>query len=223
MKKVYLALAITGLLAGCATQGNNAPATSDAANTAAPVVAVSGKNLVADPQIAEFRANKGQSDVWVKVAKKNDGLGDVGSSKVSAFASDEGSARIRFIGENDDFSATPGLTQQINVAPNTDYVFSLYFEDKKGEASPTSLLAGAMGTDGKAISEETFHVSDLGDAPRADRSTFRQVTVAFNTGSNTSVSVFAKLKVTDKSALNMGGNIGKQTEVRVDGFSLAAK
>ncbi|MPW36689.1 hypothetical protein [Vibrio sp. B1Z05] len=223
MKKMYLALAIAGLLAGCATQGNNAPSATPAKATATTAMAT-GDNLIVDPQISEFRANSGKSDVWVKDANKSEGLGDVGSSKVSAFQSDEGSARLRFVSANDDFSATPGLLQTVNgLSANTDYVFSLYFEDRKGAMSPTELIAGVEGIDGKVIEEKTVSAADLSDAPHADRKSFKQVTVAFNSGNNTSATVFAKLKLADKSALNMDGNIGKQTEVRVDGFSLTAK
>ncbi|CAM2955717.1 hypothetical protein [Vibrio rarus] len=222
MKKMYLALAIAGLLAGCATPSDNAStaAVAPAANT----TAVSGDNLIADAQISDFRANSGRSDVWHKDADKKNGLGDVGSSKVSAFKSDEGSARLRFISADDDFSATPGLSQQVNgLTPNTDYVYSVYFEDKKGDASPTALIAGVNDASGSELTAKTFHVSDLADAPHAERKSFHKVSVEFNSGSNTTATIFAKLKVTDKSALNMDANIGKQTEVRVDQFSLAKK
>ncbi|WP_040890285.1 hypothetical protein [Vibrio ezurae] len=224
MKKMYLALAIAGLLAGCATQGNNAPEKATAPAASSSMAMVTGDNLIVDPQISDFRANSGKSDVWVKYSNKNAGLGDVGSSKVSAFQSDEGSARLRFISANDDFSATPGLLQTVNgLKANTDYVYSVYFEDRKGPMSPTALLAGVQGIDGKVISEQTVTAADLADAPHADRKSFKQVVVEFNSGNNTSATVFAKLKVVDKSALDMAGNIGKQTEVRVDGFSLTAK
>ncbi|GEM80428.1 hypothetical protein [Vibrio superstes] len=221
MKKMYLGLAIAGLLAGCATPSDNAKTEMAAPATNAVVAAGTGDNLVADPNIVEFRANSGKSDVWVKHSDKNNGLGDVGSSKVSAFE-DEGSVRLRFISASDDFSAMPGLSQQVNgLAPNTDYVLSLYVEDKKGSASPTSVVIGATDAAGKELAEQVFHVASMDNAPKADRSSFRQVAVEFNSGGNTSATIFAKLKIDDASAIS--GDIGKATEIRVDAFSVAKK
>ncbi|PMG77548.1 hypothetical protein BCU83_15585 [Vibrio breoganii] len=224
MKKVYLGLAIAGLLAGCAAPSDSAKTemAAPAANEASMVVAAgTGDNLVADPHIVEFRANSGKSDVWKKHADKNNGLGDVGSSKVSAFE-DEGSVRIRFISASDDFSAMPGLSQQVNgLAPNTDYVLSLYVEDKKGGASPTSVVVGATDAAGQELAEQEFHVASMNNAPHADRKSFRQVAVEFNSGGNTSATIFAKLKVDDASAIT--GDIDKASEIRVDAFSLAKK
>ncbi|GAB7219884.1 hypothetical protein [Vibrio comitans] len=221
MKKMYLGLAIAGLLAGCAAPSDNAKTEMAAPATNVVVAAGTGDNLIVDPNIVEFRANSGKSDVWKKHADKNNGLGDVGSSKVSAFA-DEGSVRIRFISASDDFSAMPGLSQQVNgLAPNTDYVLSLYVEDKKGAASPTSVVIGATDAAGEELAEQEFHVASMDNAPKADRSSFRQVAVEFNSGGNTSATIFAKLKVDDAAAIT--GDIGKASEIRVDAFSVAKK
>ncbi|WP_413691504.1 lipoprotein [Psychromonas sp. KJ10-2] len=68
MKKIYLGLTIAALLTGCA---NTAQTTSTASNNASTVVAVaSGDNLIADPQLTEFRSNSGKSDVWKKAPIK---------------------------------------------------------------------------------------------------------------------------------------------------------
>ncbi|GEA49696.1 hypothetical protein VIN01S_05000 [Vibrio inusitatus NBRC 102082] len=217
---MYLGLVVAGLLAGCAAPSDNATTTPEAKETG-KVMAVATGNLIADPNIVEFRANSGTSDVWNKLADKNNGLGDVGSSKVSAFE-DEGSVRIRFVASSDDFSAMPGLSQQVNgLQANTDYTLSLYVEDKKGAASPTSVVVGATDATGKELVEQTFHVASMTNAPQADRKSFRQVAVEFNSGSNTTATIFAKLKIDDASAIS--GDIGKETEIRVDAFSLTKK
>ncbi|MDR9827609.1 hypothetical protein RCJ22_18560 [Vibrio sp. FNV 38] len=223
MKKIYLGLAIAGLLTGCVATSDNAPAEKMNKETNMVVAAATGDNLVADPHIVEFRANSGKSDVWKRHGDKNNGLGDVGSSKVSAFE-DEGSVRLRFVDSSDDFSATPGLSQQVNgLVPNSDYVFSVYVEDKKGQASPTSVIAGVTDVQGKELVEQTFHVASMHDAPHGDRKSFRQVAVEFNSGSNTSAIIFTKLKIDDVSAVKDKGDTGKATEIRVDAFSVAKK
>lgn len=221
MKKLYLGLAIAGLLAGCASTDDSASNNSSAAATNSSSTAAA---TIADPQLTAFRSNSGKSDFWVKTADKNAGKGDVGSSKDTAFG-DEGSARLRFISASDDFSAQPGLSQQINgLKTNTDYVLSFYYADKKGPMSITEVIAGANGADGKTLGEQAVHVKNLSTAPQGEvKKSFRQAQVEFNSGSNTSATIYAKLKVTDASAIDTSGDIGKQTEVRIDEFKLSEK
>jgi len=221
MKKVYLGLAITTLLTGCMSTGQ----TTKATNTATAAVSASTPgNLILDPQLTAFRKSGGKSNVWVKIADKNNGLGDTGSSKDSAF-DDDGSARVRFISKTDNFSAQPGLYQEVKgLQPNTDYEFSLYYYDKKGNNSPTELVFGADSLKGEPLAIKTVHANELGDAPQgALKKGFRQAAVSFNSGSNTIVKVYAKLKITDTAKINMNGDIGKATEVRIDEFKLAKK
>ncbi|MGV2990190.1 hypothetical protein ACE1OE_21375 [Vibrio sp. E150_011] len=228
MKKVFLGLAIASLLAGCASTDDNTPAASEttmAAPVATTVVMTSGANdLISDPQLTQFRSNSGKSDFWRKDADKKNGKGDVGSSKDTAF-DDEGSARIRFVSASDDFSSQPGLSQEVSgLKANTDYILSFYYNDKKGADSVSELIAGAKGTDGKILGEKTIHVNDLGDSPKgAVKKSFRQASVEFNTGSQTTAVIYTKMAITDPSKIDMNGDIGKQTEVRVDEYSLTAK
>ena len=220
MKRIYLGLTIAALLTGCA---NTAQTTSTASNNASTVVAVaSGDNLIADPQLTEFRSNSGKSDVWKKSANKNAGLGDAGSSKDTAF-DEEGSSRLRFVSANDDFSAQPGLTQQVlGLQPNTDYQLSLYYNDKKGDDSISELVFGVDGMTGESLVSKTVHVSELANAPQgAVKKRFKQTAVNFNSGSNVSVTIYAKLHITDPSQIDSSGDIGKQTEVRIDEFKLS--
>lgn len=227
MKKVYLGLAIAGLLAGCASTSDSAAKKETNAAPAATsnaVITSSASTLINDPQLTAFRSNSGKSDFWRKEADKNNGKGDVGSSKDTAF-DDEGSARIRFMTSADDFSSTPGLSQTIEgLKPNTDYVLSFYYNDKKGNNSPSELLVGATGADGKALGEASIHVKDLASSPQgAVKKAFRQAQVEFNSGDNTVATIYTRMRITDTSLINMDGDIGKQTEVRVDEFALTKK
>lgn len=224
MKKVYLGLTIAALLTGCAS--TTTPTSTEASTMVkeAAVAAIVGTNLISDPQLTQFRSNSGKSDVWKKEADKNKGLGDAGSSKDTAFDA-EGSSRLRFREATDDFTAQPGLSQQVlGLQPNTDYEYSLYYNDKKGENSVSELVFGVTNTLGQSLAAKTVHVSELDDAPQgAVKKRFRQTSLTFNSGSNVSVKVYAKLHITDPSQIDMDGDIGKQTEVRIDEFKLTVK
>lgn len=191
-------------------------------------LAFSAQAYVQDPQLTEYRADKGKSSVWLSHEDSSGGLGDVGSSKDSAFG-DEGSSRFRFKRDvsNHDFNSKPGLSQIVSGLPaNTDMSFSLYYCDKKGANSPTQLhfgvrevipnapLAGTVLADAKA------HVKDLALAPQGDnKKCFRQVAVDFNTGNNTQVEIFSLLDVDTSQELSLE----KELEVRVDEFAISPK
>lgn len=217
MKKIYLGLITATMLAGCSTASNET-----STSQVEPLASVSASgNLIQDPQLTEFRRNNGKSDFWIKQADKKNGLGDVGSSKDTAFG-EEGSARLRFISASDDFSAQPALVQKVTgLAPNTEYTFSFYYYDKKGNNSPTELLVGLKDSMGKTLASKTVHASDVASNPQGEvKKGFKLVTMNFNSGSHTSAELYAKLKLTDPSSINKSGDIGKQTEVRVDEFKL---
>ncbi|MGV3002326.1 hypothetical protein [Vibrio sp.] len=213
MKRIVLSLVVSSLLMGCTiTSGDATPSTTTAAQTG---------DLIQDGQLTDFRANSGSSDIWIKHADKNAGLGDVGSSKDTAF-DDEGSARIRFMSANDDFSAKPGLTQDISgLQPNTDYTLSFYYYDKKGNNSLSELDVGLKDISGKVIASKTLHARDVSQNPSgAVKSGFKLTTLDFNSGSNTNAQVFLYMSITDPSQIDKNGDIGKQTEVRVDEFKI---
>lgn len=217
MKRIYLGLSISILLTGCMSIGP----TKEKATIVNVAVAPPGKNLILDPQLTEFRSNKGKSTVWIKKADKKKGLGDAGSSGDTAFGP-EGSARFRFVSKTDDFTSQPGLTQQIkSLSPNTNYEFSLYYSDKKGDRSISQLVFGVENPVGKSLAYKKIHVSDLSSAPKGTaKKGFRQVFVSFNSGLNTEVKVYAKLKISKPSKIDTDYDIGKQTEIRVDEFIL---
>lgn len=187
----------------------------------------SAQNFVADPQLTDYRANQGESAVWVSHEDGKGGLGDVGSSGDTAF-DEKGSARMRFQEKyTNDYSAKPGMTQVISGLPlNTEMTYSLYYCDKKGANSASTLYYGVREVvegaplTGAVIAENRVHVRDLGEAPRGEvKNCFRQVSMNFNSGAAGSVEIFSLMEVTidDSGALNMS----KGAEVRIDEFSVA--
>lgn len=213
MKKICLGLSLAILLSGCAL---TKPAKTQA--TATNVAAMApGQNLVVDPQFAAFRKNKGESEAWVRLTEKGKGIGDAGSSGTTAFGP-EGSVRFRFKNKTDDFTAQPGIYQNVKgLEKDTDYELSFYYNDKKGNGSPTELIYGVDDLSGKSIESETVHIKDLKQAPKglSDKK-FSQIFVSFNSGSNTEVKIYAKMNITNLPKIDMERNIGSQTEVRLD-------
>lgn len=214
MKTICLGLSVAMLLSGC-----NITKTYEKATNA--LAFKSGGNQVSDPQFTLFRQNKGSSKVWTRLTEKGQGIGDAGSSGSTAFGED-GCVRFRFLDPTDDFTSQPGVMQKIkNLQLNTNYKLSLYYSDKKGDESATQLIYGVNDLSGKSIATKTVHASELKEAPQATTSNhFRQTFVSFNSGSNSEVSIYAKLKITDPSLIDMKYDIGSQTEVRVDEVSL---
>ena len=213
MKKICLGLSIAILLSGCAmTKPTKTKATATNVAAMAP-----GQNLIVDPQFALFRKNKGESKAWIRLTEKGKGIGDAGSSGTTAFGSD-GSVRFRFKNGTDDFSSEPGVMQKVKgLQPDTDYELSLYYNDKKGKGSPSQLIFGVQNPDGKSIETKSVHINDLKEAPKGvSDKRFSQTFLSFNSGSNTEVIVYAKMKITNMSKINLDGNIGSQTEVRLD-------
>lgn len=212
MKKICLGLSAALLLSGCIS---TKPPKTQA--TATNVRAVAEQNLIQDPQFTAFRKDKGESKYWKRINPKNKGIGNAGSSGSTAFDRD-GCARFRFMEATDDFTAQPGLYQVVKgLEPNTDYELSLYYNDKKGKRSPSKLVFGVEDKSGDEIAAKEVHVSELKTAPKSKVSRhFKQTFVTFNSGSNTQVKVFAKLKITDPSKIKLDRHIGSETEVRID-------
>ncbi|MCV2403974.1 hypothetical protein OFY17_13980 [Marinomonas sp. C2222] len=192
-------------------------------------LAFSATNYVVDPQLTDYRSNKGKSPVWLSHEDSNGGLGDVGSSGDTAFDA-KGSARIRFKSSvpTHDFSSKPGLTQVISGLPaNTDMSYSLYYCDKKGAESPSTLYFGVREVvegaplTGNVIAESRVHTRDLGDAPMGEvKDCFRQVSLDFNSGASGNVEIFSLMEV----YIGDGEpNMTKDMEVRIDEFSVTAK
>jgi len=188
------------------------------------------QNYVQDAQLTEYRSSQGKGKIWISHEDSKGGLGDVGTSGDTAFDA-KGSSRIRFKASvaSHDFSSKPGLTQVLSGLPaNTDMSYSLYYCDKKGPSSPSTLYFGVREVvegaplTGKVIAETRVHTKDLGDAPQgAIKDCFRQVSLDFNSGANVNVEIFSLMEV----AVGADGkpDMTKDVEVRIDEFSVAAK
>lgn len=219
MKKVYAGLAIAALLTGCASTSTPDNRTEATVKSASEVS--SSKNLIRDPQFTKFRASNGGKGAWIKDVPNKAAHGNVSSSKDTAF-DDEGSARIRFKAKNPNLYAQPGVSQMVTgLEKNTDYQLSLYYSDKRRNKSYTELIMEVTNKQGDEIARKKVHNSELTGAPRGKvKSHFRQTFLTFNSGNNTTVKISAKLGITDPSQIDLNGDIGKQTEIRVDDFVL---
>lgn len=206
--------------------------------------AIAEQNYIQDNQLSDYRADSGYSEVWISHERSDEGLGDVGSSKDSAFGG-EGSARYRFKHDqdNNDFTAKPGLSQVITGLPtHTDFTYSLYVCDKKGTKSQTRIYFGVrtiveddlltddvrevkdISLSGALIKASRVHNSEfageLSDAKRgAKKKCFRQVSLDFNTGVHSNVEIFALLDVHTTGT----PDLSKDLQIRVDEFSLTKK
>ncbi|WP_035387370.1 polysaccharide lyase 6 family protein [Ferrimonas senticii] len=186
---------------------------------------------VADHNFAEFKANKGSSNVWITDEDSDNGLGDVGSSGDSAFSDqpENASARIRFkkTSINHDFESKPGLSQLVsNVPQNTDITLSLYICDSKGPDSLTTVQVTATGNDGQLLAKADFHAADIENNPSGSvKDCFKQVKLPFNSGSNQQVTIGAHLIVDTKNysseeILTHEQFTNDELQVRLDHFVL---
>ncbi|CAH0524444.1 VCBS domain-containing protein [Vibrio hippocampi] len=187
---------------------------------------------VVDGNLDNWKNDSGSLGVWDTVEDSDGGLGDVGSSSDSAF--DGGSVRIRFKedeGDIHDFTVKPSVSQSItDVATGVDLTYSLYYCDKKGDDSLTTLHYGVKDGSGNIIADARTHVSKLDDAPEgSNKDCFKQVTLVIADNTAPDVEIFATLEVdTDTMSSDTGGNLyaheqylDDDLEVRVDEFVLS--
>lgn len=218
MKKLYLALAITGLLAGCSSTEEQAPV-----NTT-PVPAM-GK--VADGAFTRFALNNNTSGAWIIHDSSELGQGKVEATSITA-SGDAGAIRLYYpsLDENTlQVKVGPGISQIIpNIAPDTEYTLTVYYRDDKGDESPNTLQLGVkdMGVEslgGNVIRMKEFTSNDI-DSDGDETNGFRKVTMAFNSGSNTTLEIYASTLVSSTDNIDLNGDIAKQTEVFLDDIYL---
>ena len=207
-------------------------------------LAFAAENYIQDSHLTEYREYTGGSDIWISHEGSDDGLGDVGSSSDSAFG-EKGSSRFRFKRglDDHDFTAKPGISQVVTGLPtHTDFTYSLFVCDKKGINSQTRLYFGVRtitedslltqyaqdvveeSLTGKLIKAARVHNSEfsgeLANAPMGrKKKCFRQVSLDFNTGSNTNVEVFSLLEVHTSET----PDLSQELAMRVDEFNLTPK
>lgn len=185
---------------------------------------------IADGDLSLFKSDGGQSDNWVTHEDSSAGLGDVGSSSDSAFTDNvNGSARVRFKESvsTHDFTAKPGLSQVISgVATNVDLTYSLYYCDKKGDDSLSTLHYGVKNIDGTIIAETRVHVNELDDAPEGSvKDCFKQVTLSIPNNTQSQLEIFALMEIDTSTMTEAEIYLSEQftddeLEVRLDEFSL---
>lgn len=218
MRKLYLALAVAGLLAGCSSNSDQAPV-----NTT-PVPAM-GK--VADGAFTRFAINENSSGAWLVHANPELGQGDVEATNITA-SGDPGSLRLSYssVNESSMQQVGPGVSQIIpNIEPDTDYMLTVYYRDEKGDKSPNVLELGVkdMGVgsmSGNNVRMKTFTNDDI-DSDGDDTNDFRKVELAFNSGSNTTLEVYAMTYLNSLENIDVNGDIPHQTEVFIDDVVLS--
>ncbi|MCX2795496.1 hypothetical protein OQJ62_11245 [Microbulbifer thermotolerans] len=132
------------------------------------------------------------------------GIGQVQDSSNSASGAD-GSIKFKYNAEDSGSPNEPRISQTVNVVAYTDYTLSMYILEKNG--SDAKVKFGVLSSDGSTVvAEKLSDYSTLSGAPKGDDS-FRQDLITFNSGNNTSLTIFAEYQ-------------GSGSEVRVDDFRL---
>ncbi|WP_289027821.1 chondroitinase-B domain-containing protein [uncultured Paraglaciecola sp.] len=173
-------------------------------------------------------------DGWV--VNEGTGIGQVQDSDNSASGND-GSIKFKY---NDDDSGTPYdpyIAQTIAVEPNTDYTLTMYILLKSSDEQDATVLFGAHTGDavvdgdfdsGDVIASKDSIYGNLSSEDEGDDD-FRPDTLTFNSGANTSITIFAKYQSTlgddiriDDFSLTSQGSPADGEEVFVDSFRLVS-
>jgi poly(beta-D-mannuronate) lyase len=155
-------------------------------------------------------------DDWV--VNEGTGIGQVQDSSNSASGAD-GSIKFKHNDVDDGTPYQPYISQTLTVQPNTEYTLTMYSLLKDNDAQDATVLFGAH--TGAAIVGGVFDSGDViaskdsvyGDLSADDEGddSFRPDVLVFNSGDNTSLTIFAQYQST------MGDDI------RIDNFSLTAE
>ncbi|MEP0356752.1 chondroitinase-B domain-containing protein [Paraglaciecola sp.] len=173
-------------------------------------------------------------DDWV--VNEGTGIGQVQDSDNSA-SGNNGSIKFKY---NDDDSGTPYdpyIAQTVTVEPNTEYTLTMYILLKSSDEQDATVLFGAH--TGDAVVDGDFDSSNviaskdsvfgnLSDENEGDDD-FRPDTLTFNSGANSSITIFAKYQSTlgddiriDDFSLTSQGTPEDGSEVYVDSFRLVS-
>jgi poly(beta-D-mannuronate) lyase len=164
------------------------------------------------------------------------GIGQVQDSSNSSSSTD-GSIKFKY---NDDDSGTPYgpyIAQTITVTPNTEYTLTMYILLKSADEQDSTVLFGAHS--GSAIEDGMFAAStilgsknsiyaNLSEAEEAEDS-FRPDSVTFNSGANTTVTIFAQYQSTlgddiriDEFSVTSSGGPATDAKAAFDDFRLVS-
>jgi len=154
-------------------------------------------------------------DGWV--INEGNGIGQVQDSSNSSSSTD-GSIKFKYNDVDSGNPYDPYIAQTISVTPNTTYTIKMYVLLKSNDAQDATVEFGAHS--GAAIQDGEFDrasilasknsvYADLSEQDEAEDS-FRPDTVTFNSGSNTSVTIFAQYNSNDGD------------DIRIDEFSVSS-
>ncbi len=195
---------------------NSGSATSATIYGAKNTSSVVNTVTIADPNFTNYKGNTDDVD-WINT--EGTGIGSAERSSNSASGAD-GSVKLRYKTAAD--VGEPSVHQRLTgIQPNAEHTFSLYVLEKSSSFSPT-ITMGVCGADGTTVVASKvvdYEALVAADAPSGDDS-FRKDSLNFNSGANTSLTIFAKYNV--NNIYNGGGGVegDANSDVRVDDVAL---
>jgi poly(beta-D-mannuronate) lyase len=201
--------------------------------TSVTIAGAVDSNVLSEVALNNANFDNDQND-WV--VNEGTGIGQVQDSSNSSSNTD-GSIKFKY---NDTDSGTPYdpyIAQAISVTPNTEYTITMHVLLKSSDAQDATVLFGAHS--GEAITGGVFDDStilgsknsvyaDLSEADEKEDS-FRPDTVSFNSGTNTTVTIFAQYKSTagddiriDEFSVTSSGAPTDSTTASFDDFRLVS-
>ena len=172
---------------------------------------------VADFASGEFQSSASNDNPWVIV--EGGSIGQVQSSSNSA-SGPNGSLRFRY--NTVDETGSPMVSQVLtDIQPNTDYELSVWVRADPGITGTIGFYNGETTT---VLTDKLldFDALEQADAPKGDDS-FRQDTLSFNSGNNSSLTLFIMYTANTIHVQNpefeSSGNIGN-SDLRIDDIEM---
>ncbi|MBF7074163.1 VCBS domain-containing protein [Glaciecola sp. MH2013] len=178
------------------------------------ITAALSENVVSNVALVNPNFDDAQTG-WV--VNEGSGIGQVQDSSNSSSSTD-GSIKFTYNDTDSGDPYNPYIAQTITVEPNTDYTIGMYILLKESDEQDATVLFGAhSGTaiEGGIFASSTVLASknsvyaDLSEADEAEDS-FRPDSVSFNSGNNTTVTIFAQYQ----------SNLGD--DIRIDEFTVTS-
>ena len=170
--------------------------------TSAEIFALVDDHIANEAAIVNPNFTDGQ-DGWE--VYEGTGIGQVQDSSNSASGAD-GSIKFKYNADDTGTPADPSISQTVSVLANTDYTLSMYILEKNGNDAKVKF--GVKSADGTTVVAEKVSDYSLLDEELEGDDSFRPDAIQFNSGSNTSLTIFAEYQ-------------GDGNENRVDDFKLA--
>lgn len=181
-------------------------------NATSATITVSVDDFVTNKAAIENPNFDNDQDGWTVV--EGTGIGQVQDSSNSAGGAD-GSIKFKWNASDDTGNPhNPYIAQTLNVEPNTNYNLSIYNLYKEDDNDSSIIFGASTNADITSTSDWLSSKDSLYSALKNAETTkgddsFYKDELSFNTGANTSVTIFAQFKST------------KGTEIRVDQVELS--